>query len=161
MDAATANFHSERTQPLNEILRPIHRAWLDECRGFLEAALEPEPDIWARWTAVRYLADEFIGRYTWARALVDELRPFLPPAVADRLQRHGDRLRFLRLELDRIGRRSGTATEFAAGVRDLLDQLALWCVEIETAARGLTCDTLPLEAVSLIGHLEVALQVEP
>jgi hypothetical protein len=76
--------------------------------------------------------------------------------VAERLAREGDRLARLRLELDRVGRRRGTAAEVAGGTRDLLEQLGVWCAEIELAAGGLTRDALPAEACDLLAHLEAA-----
>jgi hypothetical protein len=143
-------------EPLDALLRPIHNAWVEETRRFLDPAIEPGADFWTRWAAVRYLSDDFRDRYRRERALVDELRPFLRLDVAERLVREGDRLFRLRLELDRIGRRRGTGIEVAAGTRDLLEQLAVWCTEIELAAAGLTLDLLPVEAADLIAQLEGA-----
>ena len=45
---------------------------------------------------------------------MDEIRAFLTEDTTERLQRLGDRLARLRLELDRLGRRRGTAAEVAA-----------------------------------------------
>ncbi len=158
MRTATVTSALRGEQPLDAVLRPIHTAWIEEARRFLEPALEPGADFWARWVVVRYLSDDFRERYRRERALVDELRSFLRPDVAERLLREGDRIFRLRLELDRIGRRRGTAAEFAAGTRDLLEQLGMWCAEIELAARGITRGALPAEGAELLVHLEAALQ---
>ena len=147
-------------EPLDAVLRPIHNTWVEETRRFLDPAIEPGADVWPRWAAVRYLSDDFRDRYGRERALVDELRSFLRPDLAERLIREGDRLFRLRLELDRIGRRRGTATEVAAGTRDLLEQLAVWCAEIELAAASLTRDSLPAEAADLLAHLEAAASIQ-
>jgi hypothetical protein len=147
-------------EPLDAVLRPIHNSWVEEARRFLAPAVEPGADFWTRWAAVRYLADDFRDRYRRERALVDELRPFLRADMAERLSREGDRLFRLRLELDRIGRRRGTAAEVAAGTRDLLEQLGVWCAEIELAAADLTCDALPTDATDLLGHLEAAASLQ-
>jgi hypothetical protein len=120
MSAATRPFVSRGEQPIDAVLGPIHSDWLAETRG----ALGPASDFWARWVAVRYICDDFQTRYQRERALVDELRPFLLPDAAERLQAEGDRVFQLRLQLDRIGRRRGTAIEFAAGAHDLLEQVA-------------------------------------
>ena len=125
-------------QPLEAVLGPIHNAWLAEIHRGLDSATDPASDFWARWVAVRYICDDFQTRYQRERALVDELRPFLLPDAAERLQVEGDRVFHLRLQLDRIGRRRGTAIEFAAGAHELLEQVAVWCAEIELAARGMT-----------------------
>jgi hypothetical protein len=145
---------------LDAVLRPIHNTWVEETRRFLDPAIEPGADFWARWAAVRYLSDDFRDRYRRERALVDQLRPFLRLDVAGRLVREGDRLFRLRLELDRIGRRRGTAAEVAAGARDLLEQLGVWCAEVELAASGLTREALPAEACELLAHLEAAASLE-
>ena len=159
MQAANTTRVSYGADPLDTVLRPLHDAWIEECRSFFEASFEPDANVWARWAAVRYLADEFLARYRWERALVDELRPFVGPDAAERLLAEGDGVLRLRLELDRVGRRRGTAAEFAAGARDLLEQLAVWFAEVEFAARGITRDALPEEAAGLIDHLEAALRV--
>jgi hypothetical protein len=145
--------HEER---LDAVLRPIHNAWVETTHRFLDPAIEADADFWTRWAAVRYLSDDFRDRYRRERALVDRLSPFLRLDVAERLVREGDRLFRLRLELDRIGRRRGTAAEVAAAAQDLLEQLGVWCAEIELAAAGLTRDTLPAEATDLLTRLEAA-----
>jgi hypothetical protein len=145
---------------LDAVLRPIHNTWVEETRQFLDPALEPDADFWTRWAAVRYLSDDFRDRYRRERALVEQLRPFVRLDVAERLARDGDRLFRLRLELDRIGRRRGTAAEVAAGTRDLLEQLGVWCAEIELATAGLTRDALSAGATDLLAHLEAAASLE-
>jgi hypothetical protein len=156
---ATTSFpRSEK--PLDSVLRPIHNTWIEETRRFLDPALEPNADFWTRWGAIRYLSDDFRARYRLERALVDQLRPFLRLEVAERLLREGDRLFRLRLELDRIGRRRGTAAEVADVTRGLLEQLGVWCAEIELAAAGVTRDALPAEATDLLGHLEAAASIQ-
>ncbi|HET7471382.1 MAG TPA: hypothetical protein VFJ81_16990, partial [Gemmatimonadales bacterium] len=137
-------------------LRGVHDAWVHEARCFLEPAMEPTADFWTRWAAVRYLDDDFRDRYELERGLLAELRPFLGPLTAERLAREGDRLIRLRLELDRIGRRRGTAAEVAGGARALLDQLMRWLAEIEQGVAGLTRDTLAPEGESLLAHMEAA-----
>lgn len=143
-------------QPLDRALRGVHDAWVHEARCFLEPAMEPAADFWTRWAAVRYLDDDFRDRYELERGLLAELRPFLGPLTAERLAREGDRLIRLRLEVDRIGRRRGTAAEVAGGARALLDQLMRWLAEIEQGVAGLTRDTLAPEGESLLAHMEAA-----
>jgi hypothetical protein len=149
-----------REERLDAVLRPIHNAWVEKTRRFLDPAIEAGADFWTRWAAVRYLSDDFRDRYRRERALVDRLRPFLRLDVAERLVREGDRLFRLRLELDRIGRRRGTAAEVAAAAQDLLEQLGVWCAEIELAGAGLTRDALPAAATDLLTNLEAASSAE-
>jgi hypothetical protein len=143
-------------QPLDQVLRGVHDAWVHEARCFLDPAMEPAADFWTRWAAVRYLDDEFRDRYDLERGLLAELRPFLPPETVERVAREGDRVFRLRLELDRVGRRRGTAPEVADGARALLDHLVLWLTTVEQAVAGLTRDTLAPEGGILLAHLEAA-----
>jgi hypothetical protein len=131
-----------------------------EARRFLEPALKPGADFWTRWAAIRYLSDDFREQYRLERALVDEIRSFLPAETAERLVREGDVLVRKRLELDRIGRHRGTAQEVADGTRELLEQLGLWLVELELAAARITCGELPSEGAALLAHLEGGRKVE-
>jgi len=141
-------------QPLDQVLRGIHYAWVQEARTFLEPATAAAADFWTRWAAIRYLDDEFRDRYDLERGLLAALRPFLPPATAERIAHEGERVFRLRLELDRVGRRHGTAPEVADGARALLDQLVLWLTTIEQAVAGLTRDTLAPEGEILLAHME-------
>jgi hypothetical protein len=147
---------SRGEESLATVLRPLHTAWVEDARRFLDPALGRDADFWTRWAAVRYICDDFQDRYGRERALVGELRPFLLPAVAERLVHEAERVSALRLELDRIGRRRGTAAEFAAGAGALLEQLGLWCAEIERAAEGVPRDVLTPEGTEMLMHLEAA-----
>jgi hypothetical protein len=148
-------------QPLETILRPVHEGWLEDARQYLDPARNPGAEFWTRWAAVRYLNDEFLGRFEWERALVDELRAFLPLDAAERLRRDGDRLARLRLELDRVGRRRGTGAEVATTTWEFLEQLGLWCAEIEAAAGTIPRETLTEDGVTLLAHLETAELLRP
>ncbi len=148
-------------QPLETILRPIHEGWLGDARQYLDPALNPGAEFWTRWAAVRYLNDEFLDRFEWERAFVGELHAFLAVEATERLQRQGDRLARLRLDLDRVGRRRGTGVEVATTTREFLEQLALWCTEIEAAARAIPREALTEHGVTLLEHLETAELMRP
>ena len=122
---------------------------------------QPGAEFWTRWAAVRYLNDEFLDRFEWERAFVGELHAFLPVEATERLQRQGDRLARLRLDLDRVGRRRGTGVEVATTTREFLEQLALWCTEIEAAARAIPREALTEHGVTLLEHLETAELMRP
>ena len=154
MHATSMNTAFPVDQPLEAALRPTHAAWLKEAHRFLDPALNIPAESWTRWAAVRYLNDEFLDRFRWELALVDELHPFLTAETSERLRCERARLARLRLEVDRIGRRRGTAAEVAGAARDLLEQLALWCTEIEAAAGGIPSETLTGEAAAFLVHLD-------
>jgi hypothetical protein len=155
--APTLTPSTPREEALAAALRPIHNGWLQTARRFLEPTLEYGADFWARWAAVRYLSDGFRRQYRMERALVEQLAPLLRIDVGDRLLREGDRVFLLRLELNRVGRRRGTAAAFAACARELLERVGLWCADIELAAHGVAPDALPREGANLLAHLEDAL----
>jgi len=150
-DATPSPLQSDES--VEAVLHRVHDVWLTDAHRFLGPTLEPAADHWARWGAVRYLADEFREQYGWERALLDELRPFVLPRTASQLSRQADQVSRLHLELDRIGRRRGTAEEFAEGSRFLLEQLALWCAELERAGREIPVATLAPEAVRILDRL--------
>lgn len=154
MHATSMNTASPVDEPLETALRPIHAGWLREAHRFLDPALNPRAESWTRWAAVRYLNAEFLDRFRWELALVDELHPFLTAETSERLRCERARLARLRLEVDRIGRHRGTAAEVAGAARDLLEQLALWCTEIEAAARGIPRETLTGEPAAFLVHLD-------
>jgi hypothetical protein len=154
MRAATMTSAPLSRNSLDHVLRPIHAIWIDDARGALEPALEPDADFWARWTAARYLAEDFRDRYRRERALVEELLPFLRANVVDRLLREDDRVYRLRIELDRICRRRGTTAEIARSTVELVKQLRAWCAEIERAACEVTREELTAEGAELLAQLE-------
>ncbi|HEX3236325.1 MAG TPA: hypothetical protein VHR41_19195 [Gemmatimonadales bacterium] len=158
MPNATMTSDRPGGEPLETVLRPSHDAWIEETRRFLTPALDSEADFWTRWSAVRYISDDFREQFRLERALVAALRPLLREEVANRLMHEGERVVLLRLELDRIGRRRGTSAEFAAGADRLLEQMGVWCAEIELAARGITREALPAEGAAYLAHLEAVLR---
>jgi hypothetical protein len=144
-----------KAQTLGPVLRAAHDIWIREAGSFLSPIIRPGAPFWDRWTAVRYLADQFMSQYRRERALVDELRPFLPPETAERLIGDGDRILQLQEQLDEVGRRRGTARTVAAIGREVLRSLRSWCAELEAAAGRLRRDLLPEEGNRLLAALEL------
>jgi hypothetical protein len=147
-------------ESLEDTLRPIHRAWLEEARCLLEPALDAGADFWTRWAAIRYLSDDFREQFRLEHGLVNELCPFLPAEASERLLRGGDRILHLRLELERLQRRGRrvVTSELAIATRDLLEQLGVWCGEIEAAAEDVRPDELRADAALLIDQLRDGLE---
>ena len=139
---------------LGTTLARTHRVWIERTRRFVEPATDPEASFWTRWAAVRYLADQFLGHYRRERDLVNELRAYLPPGRFERLAQDGERIEQLRLALDGLGRRRGTAPKVAAASRALLSLVPSWCHEIERATSCLPQSLLPAEATRLVAELE-------
>lgn len=141
-------------KPLASLLRTAHEIWIRETALFLSPATKEDAGFWERWTAVRYLADQFQGPFQRERALVNEMRPFLPAETADRLSLEGERIAQLGQTLDKAGRRRGTARTVAVASREFLQMLRQWCSDIEVAAEQIPRDLLPEEGARLVAELE-------
>jgi hypothetical protein len=144
---------------LGPVLDAAHKVWIAETDGYLNPIILREAPFWERWTAVRYLADEFMAQYRRERALLEELRPFLPGGVAQTLLDEGDGIEQLQQELDRIGRRRGTAQPVSRAARLLRDAVRAWCANIESAAREIDRSELPEEARRVLASFELYTQV--
>jgi hypothetical protein len=146
---------------LAPVLCAAHETWIRETDSFLTPIIAQEAPFWGRWTAVRYLDDQFMGQYHRERALVDELRPFLPAEVAENLIQDGQLIAQLQGELDQAGRRRGTGRAVAVTARQLLQSLRSWCAAIEAAAGRIPRDALPEEGGRLLAELEVYTRTHP
>jgi hypothetical protein len=139
---------------LDALLSPMHDGWVEEIRRFLVPATTPNAPFWDRWSAVRYLNDQFLAHFTMQRTLLAELRPLIQPHHLDGIEAGTERVARLRLSLDRIGRRRGTAAEFALMADELLAALELWCAEIESAVRHVDAEHLPEDGARILALLE-------
>lgn len=144
----------EGVASLDAVLSPMHDGWVEEVRRFLVPATTPDAPFWDRWSAVRYLNDQFLAHFTMQRTLLAELRPLIQPQHLDGIEAGTERVARLRLGLDRIGRRRGTAAEFALMADELLAALDLWCTEIELAVRHVDAEHLPEEGARIVALLE-------
>jgi hypothetical protein len=145
----------QKDETLAPVLRAAHEIWIRETNSFLLPIIVREAPFWDRWTTVRYMADQFLGQYRREGALVGELRPFLPPDIVDSLTRDGERIGRLQCELDRVGRRRGTAHAVSVISRRLLHLLRSWCADIEAAAGRIPRGLLPPEGNRLVADLEL------
>jgi hypothetical protein len=152
---------SDNHDTLAPVLRGAHRVWIRETDRFLSPIMVPEAQFWERWTAVRYLADEFLGQYRRERAFIDEVHLFLPPDTAARLIQDGERIGWLQGELDRVGRRRSTAHRVSVLSSELLHLLRSWCADIENAAGRIPRDSLPEEGNRLVADFELYSRTHP
>ena len=143
-------------ETLSAVLSPTHEVWIEEARQLLVPAVARDATFWERWSAVRYLNDQFLERFNAERALVVELRPFVTAREMEMLVVGGERVAGLRLELDRVGRRGGTAAQFAPLIAEFLKALEPWWTEIELAAARVQPAALPSEARRYLSCLEAS-----
>ena len=122
------------TEQLAPVLQAAHVAWLHEAEGFLSPLIGREAPFWDRWVATRYLADQFAAHFRRECALVDELRPFLESAAAERVIEQSQRIGGLLEAFDQQGRRRGTGRTVGVIAGQLLDALRSWCTDVETTA---------------------------
>ena len=141
-------------ESLAPMLRAAHEIWLREANRFLLPVIMRQAPFWSRWTAVRFLADQFTAQYRRERALLNELHPFLPHDTAERLNEKGDRIARLQEELDRTGRRRGTAHTVSVVSQRLLHLLRSWCADIEAAAGNIQRDVLTPAGKQLVLDFE-------
>ncbi|HEX5574543.1 MAG TPA: hypothetical protein VFX42_01615 [Gemmatimonadales bacterium] len=148
-------------QTLASVVRAAHKTWIEEVESYLTPVIRPGASFWERWTAVRYIADQFLEQYHRERALFDELRPYLPAEPAESLLGSCRRIDQLQRELDRVGRRRGTARTVSVAAGKLLDAVRSWCGEIEIVVPDIQRVTLPEEAQRLLAKLELYTQIRP
>ncbi|HEY7636290.1 MAG TPA: hypothetical protein VH763_12125 [Gemmatimonadales bacterium] len=145
---------------LDVILSPIHDRWIEQIGTLLAPAMVPQAPFWERWGAVRYLIDQFEGRFRMECALMDSLASWLSRSEFVRLSTIRAVLERTRVDLIALGRRRGTAMVVAAFAREILEQAQLWCAELEFATRNLHRSELSPESERLIKHLELAASLD-
>ena len=138
---------------LESVLVPLHDRWLNEIRRFVEPAASAGAGFWDRWTAVRYLADQFRDHFRLERALLVSIANLLRPDDAERLISQATELERMLSELDRVGRRRGTGPAVADEARRLMEAIAVWCAELEVATAGLRREMLSPQAARVLEHV--------
>ena len=138
---------------IESVLVPVHDRWLNEIRRFVEPATASGAGFWDRWTATRYFADQFRDHFRLEHALLVALAGLMRPGDAERLATQAGELERLLSDLDRVGRRRGTGPAVAEEARRLMDEVAVWCAELELATSSLRRDALPAQAARALEHV--------
>lgn len=138
---------------LEPILAGTHDRWMAEADKIIGPVTEPDATFFQRWAAVRYLWDELPGRLELEQELLDELHPFIPAEIRERLSMQLDRLHHLHRDLDGLAHRTGTARELARTARALLEALRLWYAEIEFGVGEVEPADIGYAATSLLERL--------
>jgi hypothetical protein len=145
---------TDEQRNLGPVLRRAHEIWVEHSDSFLTPVMAPEASFWERWTAVRFLADEFAAQLGRECALLEELRAFLPAGVTDQLLQDGERIGQLQEYMDRVGRRWGTGQTVAATARQLLDSVRAWCADVEAAVWQVDPSILTAEARQAVDSIQ-------
>lgn len=138
---------------LGPILAGTHDRWMSEADKIIGPVTEPDATFLQRWAAVRYLWDELPVRLQLEQELLDELHPFIPAEIRERLSMQLDRLHHLHRDLDGLAHRTGTARELARTARALLEALRLWYAEIEFGVGEVERADIGYAATSLLERL--------
>lgn len=154
MTTVTPTRRTART--LGAVLATIHEGWMRQVTIFLGPALNDDVDFWARWSAARFLSDRFGDRFSLECELVDALSELISEDAAETLATTRAQLERIIEELSDAGRRRGTRMLTAQLARRFIDELALWCVEMEVATNGLGTAGLPEPAACLLSRLRIA-----
>lgn len=133
-----------------------HEDWMRRVADVLTPALDERADFWSRWALSRYVDDVFGDRFRLECELVDALDGWLPPEAAKPLDAARRAIEHTGEELIAAGRRRGSGAMTARLARRFVDQLALWCVEVELAADRIPLDEVPAEVHRLLDRLQVA-----
>jgi hypothetical protein len=141
---------------LESLLSPIHDLWIEEVERVLAPVMAPHASFWERWSAVRYLTDQFEDRFRLEYSLTDSSDGLLKPKMVSRLDSTRTALEFIRVQLIASGRRRGTSGVVAGLAGKLLQQAKLWCAQLEFAMREVRRDDLSRESRRLLEHLETA-----
>jgi hypothetical protein len=138
---------------LGEALAPLHEQWLADVQRVLGPALLGTATLWDRWTAVRYLVDQFAGRLEQERKLARRV-PRLDRDALERIETGYDTLERLRAQIDAAGRHRHTGGLVMLLLQRFLELLAEWCAAIEWAAARVPVATLAAEAVQILTDLQ-------
>ncbi|HVK00802.1 MAG TPA: hypothetical protein VM365_08040 [Gemmatimonadales bacterium] len=141
---------------VGDVLATVHETWMEQVATNLAPALSDEADFWSRWAVVRFLSDQFGDRFHLECALLDELDPLLPVQVTGTLASARAGLEHTMADLMITGRRRATGLLTARLARRFIDQLALWCVELEIATGRIDTADLPPEPSRLLTSLQAA-----
>ena len=144
------------TETVDSVLVTIHDRWLNEARRFVDPAASVGADFWDRWTAVRYLADQFRDHFVLERALLVSLTTLLRDEDAERLVAQAGELERLLSGLNQSGRRRGTGPVVADAARQLMEGIAVWCAEFEVATAGVPRDLLSENSSRLLEHVKAS-----
>jgi hypothetical protein len=155
MTATAQSIPAQRSSTLVSVLRATHETWTDEVERYLSPVILREASFWERWTAVRYIADQFQLQYRREWRLLDQVRTLLPALVVETLVKDGQRIERLQRELDRVGRRRGTARSVSVTAGELLDAVRCWCGDLEAGVREISRSTLTAKAERLVAELEL------
>ena len=137
-------------------LIPAHDNWMADAARFLNPVTDADATFWQRWAAVRYVEEQLPARLGSERALLQQLRAFLPPEITKRLSMQAERLSVLVEHFNQVGRQRESAREVARTAWELTEALRLWYAEIEYAVGGIRVADVGRDEIRLLNGLNSA-----
>ena len=133
-----------------------HDNWMADADRFLAPVIDTDATFWDRWAAVRYVEEQLASRFESERALLQQLRAFLPAEIRERLDMQAERLSRLIENFNRVGRQRESAREVSHTARELTEALRLWYAEIELNAGRIHLVDVSWDGIRLLGELNPA-----
>jgi hypothetical protein len=127
-----------QTDTVVAALRQTHWAWRKEIGEILAPVRQPEAGVWERWSAARYLTDEFAPRLDWEQQVLTTLAERLPAEQSAHVWALGELLQFLCRHLCELGRMPQAGPAFADAVNKLVRAFEFWCAEVEVGVEAAT-----------------------
>jgi hypothetical protein len=124
-------------------LQHAHGEWRKDVDEALDSVRAPEAGIWERWTAARYLVDQFGPRLDREQHILIALADRLPAQEAKHVWALGELLQFLCRHLCELGTMPQCGPAFAVGVTKLIRALDFWCAEVEASVEAAAAGGLP------------------
>jgi hypothetical protein len=153
MNGASMAAQTRSATTVADVLVPLHEQWLATVHRAIGPALLGTSTVWDRWTAVRYLRDEFAARFENERSLVRRI-PRLDREAFQRIEAGSDTLERLRVQVGLAGRHRHTGGLVMLLLQNLLELLVDWCKAVERAVACVPLASLPIEAVQVLTDLE-------
>jgi hypothetical protein len=146
-------------EALSPVIREAHEIWIGETSRYLLPISAVDALFWERWTAVRFMAHEFVAQYRRERSLIELLRPYLPGETGERLAETGKRLGRLQCKLDQVGCTADAGYTVSVLSSRIVRLLCAWCADIEEVLSKLPVELLGDEANRLLAEMDLYTQI--
>ncbi|MEO7986785.1 MAG: hypothetical protein ABI766_09655 [Gemmatimonadales bacterium] len=130
-----------------------HDQWFEQVHTHVGPATDSGADFWDRWSAARYLNDEFVLRFRLEWELLSSMTDVLESKAEAQLIAQAARIERVRARIARNGGRRGTGAIVSDDVATLVRDLWGWCARIERAVADVGWDILPPRAQRLLDRL--------
>lgn len=143
------------TRAVAAILATIHERWIQQMRSVLVTAPRPIADTWPHCAAARYMEHQFADGFRLEAAFAMAIQCSISSTAARRLAIARLAIESTRNELLAAEHHLNSSPSEVTLTRRLLEEVGLWCLELECATAQVTTP-LPAAAWRLLARLRVA-----